>query len=338
MPADRTWCIALCLLAAPLRDAYAAGAVSHHLAASARRHAPGPSLLQVKQTHTSVHSHGVTPDFFEDASASAVRSFNPVASGETAAAVQEVAAAANPSLVPPPEALAAVASHGKSGAKSSMQLLPTEPASQSMMSSMRLNELSSEAGRIFSLVAEGARAAVRNVAPSWFNVTDSTAKPLQAAEAAQPGTVAVDATRGHKRIQPMAAAELGHSEAKAPIGGGPAQAHTDSHEAAALGAMSFFSGARRRPDGSAPAAVPVAMIATGPAKAVSPAPPAAQAPERDEDAMEVVVVPQRTQAELQARRQRLEAMRAAEAREAREHSRQADLEDKMESVRLDFGR
>eukprot|EP00413_Alexandrium_margalefii_P008197 CAMPEP_0204527642 /NCGR_PEP_ID=MMETSP0661-20131031/9096_1 /ASSEMBLY_ACC=CAM_ASM_000606 /TAXON_ID=109239 /ORGANISM="Alexandrium margalefi, Strain AMGDE01CS-322" /LENGTH=102 /DNA_ID=CAMNT_0051533571 /DNA_START=12 /DNA_END=316 /DNA_ORIENTATION=+ len=92
MPGDRTWRSALCLLAAPIHDAYAAGAVSHHLAASSsRRQGLSLSLLQLDQAHAAVHSQGVTPEFFEDASAPTAHAFEPVASRQTVAAVQAAA-------------------------------------------------------------------------------------------------------------------------------------------------------------------------------------------------------------------------------------------------------
>lgn len=333
MPRDRTWRTALYLLAVPFRDALAADTVSHHLAVASARHAPGISLLQLNQAHAAVHSHGVTPEFFEDAGAASTGSFDPVVSGRTVAAVQAVLAQPQ-AAAPPPEALAAASSSVSSGATSSMQLLPKESASPSMLSSSKLNEAASEASRIFSLVAEGARAAARNAAPSWFSSTEPAPVPTQAGEKATPSTVIVDATRGHKPMQPMAAAQLGHAEIKVPVAAS-AGAAASTQESASPGAMSFFGSVRRRADGEAPPAAPVAMIATKPSRAAVVAP--AAGPD-NEDAMQVLPSPQRTQAQLQADSRRAEELRQAEAREARELSRQADLEASMENVRLDFPR
>mmetsp|Transcript_6370 Transcript_6370/g.17112 ORF Transcript_6370/g.17112 Transcript_6370/m.17112 type:complete len:339 (-) Transcript_6370:74-1090(-) len=338
MPGDRTWRTALYFLAVPLHDACAAGVVSHHLTAAAgRRHASGTSLLQLSQGQASVHSNGVTPDFFEDSGAAATPSFNPVVSAETAAAVHAVLQQPRAASAPPPDVLAAIASHTSSGAKSSMQLMPTEPAAgTSMFSTMNLKDASTQASRIFSLVAEGARAAARNVAPSWFSAADSTSPPSQAARQVSP-TVIVDASRGHKPMKPMAVPQL-EPMATAPAAPAAfaAMAVEGREPPASPGAMSFFGSSLRRPEGEPVPAVPeapMAMLATSPSQA-----PAVVPAERDPDAMEELHAPQRTQAELEAGNRRAEQLRLAEVAEARELSRQADLEAQMEDTRIGFTR
>lgn len=316
------------------------------------------SLLQLDQ----VHSHGVTPDFFDTVSGPSgpEGGFEPKASEATAAAV---AKAAHASFA---EAAAAAVKAGapvppvREAPLGAMKLMQPKEAEPSIFSMPKAMDMAGEAGRIFSLVAEGARAAVRNVAPTWLVDEGPPSRATAAAVVQEPvrhvagpktSQVIVDASRGHNYRQvppkPRTTSELKAIEAdkvaeeaikdstgllakmqstKTTAGAQPTARPVDESPP---GAMNFFGNALRRPEGG-PA--PVVMLATATAQPAAPE-TAARPAERGEDEMEVLSLPKQTPAEVEARNQHFEALRAAELREASRLSQQANLEDQMEDVR-----
>jgi len=149
--------------------------IAPRLAASAivaaRRNKEAFSLLQAHQSETQAtsHTHGVTPDFFDESVAGPQPSFEPSAlAPRSLSAMQSKSAAPSRNIQRPHLVDAQPNRH-------SMELLPLANLTSSSASALHLKEAASTARRIFSLVSEGAHAAAQNVASPWsFSARAST--------------------------------------------------------------------------------------------------------------------------------------------------------------------
>jgi len=136
---------------------------------AARRNTEAISLLQAQQSGAQATlRHGVMPDFFDESIAGPPPSFEPSAlAPRSLSAIQSRTSNPSKSIpwTPPVDV-----QHGHH----SMELLPSANLTSSSSSALHLKEAASTARRIFSLVSEGAHAAVQNVASSWsFNAAAS---------------------------------------------------------------------------------------------------------------------------------------------------------------------
>lgn len=266
--------------------------------------------------------HGVTPSFFEEEE---IKPFNPAASGpQTVAALQTVAvqAPASPSSQGPRAAMiqkveaTPVAQH----AQHSVQLLSDAALeAPSAWSVPKMKEAAGTASKVLALVASGARAAVKNVAPSLFEPISTAAMSVApgnvSSAAAAPATAALD-----------------------PAQGVSTRADSTAVEVQSPGAVSFLGGVKRASELPRQAFAPSMLQASGPELAKpKPSPAAAES-----DFLPVKLGPrpatQEAEAAQWANMRELEEQAAAEAREAEEVQRQASLEDTMTSVRSDLFR
>mmetsp|Transcript_19088 Transcript_19088/g.43353 ORF Transcript_19088/g.43353 Transcript_19088/m.43353 type:complete len:291 (-) Transcript_19088:82-954(-) len=282
---------------------YRKRAVAAALCFLARLHGSGASQGAARQ--------GVTPAFFEEEPIA--RPFNPSASGpQTIAALQTASEQAGGSHGPPFPAQRQASPAARRAQHSAELVSDAALQGPSAWSAPRFREAAGTAEKIASLFASGARAAAKNVAPSWFQPASMVATDAVPAAISVPAAPAVAAAKA-------AVAE-------------PAPRSTVATQLESPGAVSFL-GNFKRASLQPQKARAASMLQSG-----DMARGAAAAPAGKDLPVKLPGVPPVTpesQAENLAAMRRLEEQREAEAREAEEINRQASLEDKMTSARLE---
>jgi len=178
------------------------------------------SLLQAQQslTQATSHTHGVTPDFFDESVAGSLPSFEPSAPVPRSLSAIQIGPASSSENIPRPHPVDA------QHIRHSMELLPSANLTSSSASALHLQEAASTARRIFSLVSEGAHAAAQNVASSWSFTAGASPKAFLPPVGSQAGIAS----------------------------------NRNSDNAGTPGAIGFFSNAKRTAEGEQPLSVLVA--------------------------------------------------------------------------------